>query len=289
MFLVFVSLWYVSVNAQQSVPIEETPEDAVIVYESMNDSIDLARNFHDYYPDLPVHYPADDLYTCFDTAETHYPCFDFSNMQDTLMIVLTDSLSAYAHPFCERITSHFGKRRFRYHYGTDVDLARGDSLRAAFDGMVRIQRKSSSYGYVVVIRHLNGLETLYAHMSKILVRTDQKVKAGEVIGLGGNTGRSYGSHLHFEMRYIGAPLNPEDIIDFDSCRLKQDTLWLNAWHFRYLKEVAELRKAKYHRIRSGDTLSHLAVRYGTTITRICRLNGINRNTILQIGKTLRVR
>jgi len=265
-------------------------EKEIIIIESMNDSVDIAHNFYDYYDSLSIYFPADTLYSCFDNEETHYPLVDFSQKTDTTLIVLTDnSHYKYHHPFCGRVTSKFGKRRYRYHFGTDVDLVTGDTLYCAFDGMVRITRLSSSYGYVVVVRHLNGLETLYAHLSRILVDTDQVLKAGDVIGLGGNTGRSYGSHLHFEIRFLGAPINPQDIIDFDHCCLKNDSLFLSGFNFRYLAEIEEMKKAKYHRIRSGDTLSHIAGRYHTSISRICTLNGISRNTILRIGRSLRVR
>ncbi|MFC1732330.1 peptidoglycan DD-metalloendopeptidase family protein, partial [candidate division KSB1 bacterium] len=239
---------------------------------------------------LSIYFPADNIYSNFDNEETHYPAIDFSNKTDTTLLILADNNTySYYHPFCGRVTSKFGKRRYRYHFGIDVDLVTGDTLYCAFDGMVRITKISPSYGHVVVVRHLNGLETLYAHLSKILVDTDQLLKAGDVIGLGGNTGRSYGSHLHFEIRYLGAPINPQDIIDFDHCCLKRDSLFLSGYNFRYLAEIKELKKAKYHRIRSGDTLSRLAGKYHTSISRLCALNGISRNTILRIGRSLRVR
>ena len=141
---------------------------------------------------------------------------DFSNKTDTTEIILADGNTyQFCPPIVGEVTSKFGMRKYRYHYGTDIDLNTGDTVHCAFDGMVRIAKHSDSYGYVVVVRHLNGLETLYAHLSKILVDDDQILRAGDVIGLGGNTGRSYGSHLHFEVRYLGAPINPQDIINFN--------------------------------------------------------------------------
>ena len=262
----------------------------LVVFESLNDSTDLAHNFYNYYDSLSVYFPADNIYENFNNEETHYPAVDFSHKTDTTMIVLIDDNAYhYCHPFKGEVTSKFGMRKYRYHYGTDINLNTGDTVHCAFDGMVRIAKHSDSYGYVVVVRHLNGLETLYAHLSKILVDQDQRLRAGDVIGLGGNTGRSFGSHLHFEVRYLGAPINPQDIIDFNHYKLISDTLELTAYNFRYLDEIKELKKAQYHRIRSGDTLSRLAVRYHTSISRICHLNGISRNTILRIGRSLRVR
>jgi murein DD-endopeptidase MepM/ murein hydrolase activator NlpD len=140
------------------------------------------------------------------------------------------------------------------------------------------------YGKVVVVRHNNGLETLYAHLSRLNVKQGDWVEAGDAVGLGGSTGRSTGPHLHFEVRYLGEPINPNQIINFTEGRLLNDTLNLNASHFSYLKEA---RAIKYHRIRSGDTLSGIARRYGTTITKLCQLNGMRSNSTLRIGKSLR--
>jgi len=176
-------------------------------------------------------------------------------------------------------------RRGRYHYGIDVKLYTKDSVFNAFDGIVRVSKYSKTYGHVVVVRHFNGLETLYSHLSKRLVTPNQPVRSGEVLGLGGNTGRSYGSHLHFEVRYFGEPINPNDIIDFENFCVKNDTLYLNQQNFEYLIEA---RKAKYYTIRSGDTLSKIARRHGTTIRTLCRLNNMKETTILRIGRRLRV-
>ena len=126
------------------------------------------------------------------------------------------------------VTSHYGYRRSfrRQHYGTDIKVFVGDTIRAAFSGKVRVvadQGRRKGYGKYVVIRHPNGLETVYGHLSKHLVKPDQIVKAGEVIGLGGNTGRSTGSHLHFETRFLGQFINPEKL--FDSWTRTPTTVW----------------------------------------------------------------
>lgn len=113
------------------------------------------------------------------------------------------------------ITSNFGRRWGRMHKGLDIKVYTGDTIRAAFDGKVRMaQYEANGYGNYVVIRHNNGLETIYGHMSKHLVRENQEVKAGTPIGLGGNTGRSTGSHLHFETRLCGVALDPALMFDF---------------------------------------------------------------------------
>lgn len=222
--------------------------------------------------------------------EIHDRKYDFYNVQDTNLIVLADTFGCgYSHPVNNRVTSHFGVRKWRFHYGTDVKLTTGDPVYAAFDGIVRISKYSKTYGNVVVIRHDNGLETLYAHLSKRLVDADSLVHSGETIGLGGNTGRSYGAHLHFEVRYFDEAIDPEQFIDFENYCLKSDTLLLNKEHYKYKEQVAELEKIVFHTIRKGDTLSHLSCKYGTSVSAICALNGMSRNKVLRIGQKIRVR
>ena len=115
-----------------------------------------------------------------------------------------------------KINSPFGPRWGRQHKGIDVKVYTGDTIYAAFDGKVRITKyNAGGWGYYVVIRHPNGLETLYGHLSKQLVRENQIVHAGEPIGLGGSTGDSTGSHLHFETRLLGQAVNPALMFDFE--------------------------------------------------------------------------
>lgn len=126
-------------------------------------------------------------------------------------------LRGFAMPTPSRkITSNFGPRWGRQHKGIDIKVYTGDTIYAAFDGKVRITKfNAGGWGYYVVIRHPNGLETLYGHLSKQLVREDQIVRAGEPIGLGGSTGASTGSHLHFETRLLGEAINPAFMFDFE--------------------------------------------------------------------------
>jgi murein DD-endopeptidase MepM/ murein hydrolase activator NlpD len=193
----------------------------------------------------------------------------------------------YAHPFANYVTSRFGLRGNRWHYGTDVKLRTGDTVKCAFDGIVRvIQFDRRGYGHVVVVRHHNGLETLYGHLSKVTVKVNEPIKAGDQVGLGGNTGRSTGPHLHFEIRYYGEPFNPEYIIDFDNYVLRSDTLMLTRDNFEYL---TELRRTVYYTVRKGDTLSGIARRHGTTVSNLCGLNGIKSTTVLSVGRSIIVR
>lgn len=187
----------------------------------------------------------------------------------------------------QEINSKYGLRRYRWHHGLDIDLEVGMPIYASFDGVVRIAKYNrGGYGYYVMLRHKNGLETLYGHLKTYYVKEGQEVRAGQLIGLGGNTGRSSGPHLHFETRYQGHSFDPTYIFDFDNGTIRAKDFTLTPNHYKRL--VARL-SAKYHRIRSGNTLGGLARRYGTSIRRICQLNGISRRTILRVGRSLRVR
>jgi len=223
------------------------------------------------------------------TDDIHFRKFDFSNVKDTLSIVLNDSTDHYTQPFKGEVTSEFGRRRWRYHYGTDIDLVKGDTVRSAFGGIVRVSTYSKTYGHVVVVRHYNGLETLYAHLSKRLVTSDSIIPTGTPLGLGGNTGHSFGSHLHFEVRYFDEPLDPRDVISFEDFTTLNDTLSISQCNFAYKDELKIMGAIKYHRVRSGNTLGHIARKYGTSVSKLCRLNGIKSTSILQIGQRIRVR
>ncbi|MPM49069.1 hypothetical protein SDC9_95797 [bioreactor metagenome] len=206
---------------------------------------------------------------------------DLKDMKDTVKL----DLSGYVPPITKHVTSDFGFRRWRFHYGIDLKVEKGDSVLCAFDGTVRLTRRDRrGYGYFVLVRHFNGLETLYGHLARITVNPGDTIKAGVPVGLGGNTGRSTGYHLHFELRYLGNPLNPNDLIDFQSCCTKNNILQLNASHFSYKKEIDKIR---FWKVRRGDTLGRIAMRTGVSISKLCKLNGIKRSTKLRIGRNLR--
>jgi len=228
--------------------------------------------------------PFFDEYCYWSSDKVHPYKVDLSKMSDTIPLELAYDECDYAHSVCGKINSDFGYRRNRFHYGVDVDLNTGDDVLASFEGIVRVAKYDPTYGRVVVIRHQNGLETLYAHLSKFTVKPGDHVQAGDLIALGGNSGRSTGPHLHFEVRYLGEPINPHNIIDFKNGVLLLDTLQLNGEHYAYLKEI---RKRKYYRVRSGDSLSRIGYNKGVSISKLCKLNGISRNSILQIGQRLR--
>ena len=235
----------------------------------------------------------DSNFAIFDSMSVNPYSFKGEKFSDTIPISLYeddlgDTVLPWSMPLNRSIiNSDFGLRHYKWHYGTDLDLVIGDSVFACFDGVVRISKfNAGGYGNYVMLRHHNGLETLYGHMTERLVQVGQHVKAGDLIGWGGNTGRSSGPHLHFEVRYHGEALNPNNLYDFSAHKLKGSVYTVTPKDFKYIKD---LRAAKYHRIRSGDTLSGLAIRYHTSVRRICQLNRISTRTVLRLGKTLRVR
>lgn len=214
------------------------------------------------------------------------------------------------------VTSNFGWRWGRNHKGLDIKVYIGDTIRAAFSGKVRIVRyERGGYGNYVVIRHNNGLETIYAHMSKNLVKENQLVRAGEAIGLGGNTGRSTGSHLHFETRLCGVALNPALMFDFREQDVTGDYYVYNKDTYEEeSREATRLRgnignggytddevkgidnseknskfegKVLYHKVASGETLESIARKYGVSVDEICRLNRIRKTMRIRAGQILR--
>ena len=218
--------------------------------------------------------------------------FDYRRMSDTARVVLRDSLKKRIFVFpldadSISISSPFGLRKSFWHYGMDIRLHRRDTVRCAFDGMVRvIQNDRHGYGKVVVVRHPGQIETLYGHLSKTLVTCGLRVKAGDAVGLGGSTGRSTGPHLHFELRYRGEPFDPNCIVDFENGALKADTLVLTKDNFAYLAEAHSTVTCVVCR---GETLGSIARRHGTTVSKLCALNGIKPRTVLRVGRKIIIR
>ena len=252
-------------------------------------------------------FPSHDLYTSWDTNTAHPYNFNQAFKEDSVTIVLTQGEdNCFVLPYKGGLTSLFGWRKYRPHYGTDIDLETGDSVVSCFDGMVRVAKYYQGYGNCVIIRHSNGLETVYGHMSKLLVESGQKVNAGSLIGLGGNTGHSYGSHLHFEIRYLGQALDTQDFIDYEKGELKSNCFVLRkvdvenkydlrALHTRHKSDLMARKKGgKYpvkggsYKVRSGDTLGTIAKRKGTTIKALCRKNGLKPTSKLRVGQRLKV-
>jgi murein DD-endopeptidase MepM/ murein hydrolase activator NlpD len=178
-------------------------------------------------------------------------------------------------------------RGWRWHHGVDLDLNTGDPVYASFDGVVRIKRyERGGYGNFVVLRHSNGLETLYAHLSKQILQVGDTVSAGQLIGLGGSTGRSTGPHLHYEVRYNGYAFDPKYIYDFEQGTIISNIFYLSPNHFQHLLNQ---RQTVSHIVKRGDTLSRIARKYRTSVQQLMKLNGLSASTILRPGRRVRVR
>jgi murein DD-endopeptidase MepM/ murein hydrolase activator NlpD len=230
-----------------------------------------------------------EYFTTWDSRNVNPYEIDAAKFADTVSLLLFDTLaqSGWSPPLAKtEVTSNFGFRGYRWHYGTDIRLSTGDSVRTVFDGIVRMKKYDPrGYGYYVLVRHKNGLETLYGHLSKQMVEVGDEIRAGQVIGLGGSTGRSSGPHLHFEFRYQGNPVNPTDVYDFKQNALSADSLVISPETFTYVKEA---RKIHFHKVRRGDTLSGISRRYGVPINKLCSLNRIKKTSVLRVGQRIRI-
>ena len=254
--------------------------------------------------------PAEDLYDEWDNKYAHRE----TALPDSFRISLND----YCMPTTSRVlTSNFGARWGRQHKGLDIKVYIGDTIRAAFSGKVRIVRyEGRGYGKYVVIRHYNGLETIYGHMSKQLVTEDQEVRAGDPIGLGGNTGRSTGSHLHFETRLCGVALNPALMFDFRNQDVVDDYYMFRKSTYQKESAVAtrlrgvgglgfsaedsdeeelavvsparqDVRTSRLHKVKPGETLYAIARKCHTTVDVLMRMNHLKKTSKIKPGQILK--
>lgn len=324
LLLIVVSTGF-SVNAQKIVDTVDTPNGPMVVYDNRTWQYIADLEFNGVmnqrlYDELVL-----DTSINFIQSWDHEVCYtselqnDPSMLKDTIWICVEDEFSeGFFMPFNGVITSSFGIRKGKNHNGTDIDLHTGDTVKAAWSGKIRYAKyNEGGFGNLVIIRHDNGLETFYAHLDQHLVVPNMEVKAGDPIGLGGNTGHSFGSHLHFEVRFYDIPIDPEKIIDFGKQEVRDENLLVHENIFKrgysnsgsndrhYVApnvepghdqpSVAAMQSSsssssskKYYRIKSGDTLTSIARTHRTTVAKLCQLNGIKESAILQIGRNLRV-
>lgn len=249
------------------------------------DTVETDNHVCDHFEDIM---PADNFYEQWDTEVVHYygqrTIEQFAN---TRLILAHNSNCDFFFPVPNgRITSKFGPRgrRGRMHKGIDVDLETGDAVYAAFEGKVRYAMYNESYGNCVVIRHPNGLETYYAHLDKIAVKSGDYVQAGDYLGPGGNTGRSRGSHLHFEIRFLGVAIDPFTLIKESEYKLALETFVVN-----YKSEkVASIRTTeKYHLVQPGDDLQRIAELYCVPVAVLRELNPVTEDMMLALDSKIR--
>ncbi|MBX3165670.1 MAG: peptidoglycan DD-metalloendopeptidase family protein [Bacteroidetes bacterium] len=250
-------------------------------------------------------FPSHDLYDNWNTDKVHPYNFNEAFKEDSITLTLIQPEDCgFSMPHKGNyLTSLYGWRKYRPHYGTDIRLTTGDSIVSVFDGMVRYAKYCYGYGNCVVVRHRNGLETVYAHLSKILVKPGDSVEAGNLLGRGGNTGRSTGPHLHFEIRYLGQALDTQDFIDYEKGNLKSNTFTvrktdvenkydLRALHARHLQDLygkdGYAGKSGYYKVRKGDTLGAIARRNGTTVKALCQKNKLKPTSVLRVGQRIRI-
>ncbi len=271
-------------------------------------------------------FPADDLYkNLWNCTNIKYPKTEFARKNDTIVFTLVEPEDhPFVQPFKGKVISKFGPRHGRMHTGTDIKLNLGDSVRCAFDGKVRLAQRFSGYGNMVLVRHKNGIETVYAHLKKINVKVNDIVKAGDLIGLGGRTGRATTEHLHFETRIFGDPFDSNKYIDLENFALRTNKIYYkNKEIFIDIDKIkgdkvvpppvlasrndslnnnnknqiaAKAAPAKKddqgfveHVIRSGDNLWTIAKKYNTTVKDICEINKITVNQILKVGTIIFIR
>lgn len=236
------------------------------------------------------------------STQIKYPVNTLPGKNDTITITLNEPGDHdFVLPVKGQLLSKFGKRGRRMHTGTDIRLNSGDTVLCAFDGRVRLAKKFSGYGNLVLVRHNNGLETIYAHLKSIKVKVNDTIRAGDLIGLGGRTGRATCNHLHFETRLFGEPFDSNKYIDFASGDLKSDKIFyknkqfvidLNDLNNKPIPEnkptLASTGGATKHVIRKGDNLWTIAKKYNTTVKHLCTANKITAQKTLKVGSVLRI-
>jgi LysM repeat protein len=307
----------VSVLAQKTNTLIPTENDEIKIEDEI-DSLEIAHE--------EIFSPADELYkNLWNCTNIKYPGINFIDRNDTLIIALIGiDDKPYVHPHPGKVISKYGPRSGRMHTGTDIKLQSGDPVLCAFDGKVRLAKRFSGYGNLVLVRHNNGLETIYAHLKSISVKVGDQVSAGELIGLGGRTGRATTDHLHFETRIFGEPFDSEKYIDFESQILKVDQVYyknklvtttldrlkpdilLNTpiaqTAINNDKKLVESKSSTpdkattatnaesvKHVIKKGDNLWNISQRYNTTVKSICEANKISPRQTLRVGTALIIR
>jgi LysM repeat protein len=259
-----------------------------VLFVMINNQLDTLRNSYpkNQFNDGFTFFPAHRFYGSWNTRML-FPYPDSLYKADTLIdIDLSSAISGpFVYPFDGAFTSGYGWRDSAFHRGIDIDLNRGDTVKAAFTGMVRFAGKQGGYGNVVIIRHYNGLETVYAHLWKIKVKPGDIVTSGQLVGLGGNTGHSTGTHLHFEIRFRGVAINPAYFININERKLINEKVALVRTKQGYAVRPHNLA---FHIVQRGDNITKIAQQYGRSVKEIRAYNGWEGNVKLKQGQLIRI-
>lgn len=259
------------------------------------DSLKIFSNFNTFYlPDKIdsfIEAPAYELYLFWDTLNFNPYKTNIEFFNNYYIVDL--QYDKFSFPLISNnLSSKFGWRGKRFHSGVDITIKKGDTVYAVMEGKVRFAKYYKGYGNVVVIRHSNGLESIYAHLSKILIKNNEYIDSGTPIGLGGATGKTTGPHLHFEFRFLGIPIDPSFIIDFNNMDLSTTFLIINK-DIICPKKKHKLKKPhysyEYHTIKKGDNLYKIAKQYNTTIYHLQKINNLKPNSILKINQKIRIK
>ena len=276
-----------SVIAEESFNIDWAPTNKVV---KISDQIQIDS----------VCVTAFEYYSKWDSQNVDIYDFETTQIKDSLYLTLynLEVGESWNMPLVKTTaTSGYGPRWGRIHWGIDLSLRTGEAIYTTYDGIVRVKGYDRyGWGKYYVVRHKNGLETLYGHLSKHLTEIGDEVQAGDLLGHGGSTGRSTGPHLHYEVRYQGKAFNPNQIFDFQNMEPTTRVLAITKGLFNLYGKSrvgpngsTSSRSAAYHRVKSGDTLGAIARRYRVSVSQITRLNGISSNSILRIGQNLRIK
>ncbi|CAN5149246.1 hypothetical protein BH09BAC5_BH09BAC5_10920 [soil metagenome] len=231
-------------------------------------------------------YPASRFYGSWDTKHI-FPYSDslYKCETNTELDLSPATCGDFTFPIIGPITSPYGWRDTAFHRGVDIDLNRGDTVRCAFSGMVRFAGKNGGYGNMVIVRHYNGLETVYAHLWKIKVKPGDIVNSGQLLGLGGSTGHSTGTHLHFETRFRGIAIDPAYFVSYTSHTLVTEHVNLVRTKQGYaVRPVGEA----FHVVVRGENYSKIAQHYGISITELKAYNGWDGYVRLKVGMKIRI-
>ncbi len=294
-FLIFCISLLTSINAFSQRRLKDIMSLPDPIKIEINNDISIDSIVKKERPDITSKYWSNTVYNPYKNATIKFP----------LKLEFEDS--TYSSPIRKKkvVTSRYGWRRGRAHEGIDIDLVTGDSLFAMFDGIVRMSRYTSGHGRTVVVRHYNGLETVYAHLSKYGVKENDTILKGEYIGKGGASGNARGSHLHLVIKHKGIALNPEYLFKFDSeNKVRGKELWVTKkwtqpmFHsskkqskikplFTEEEAIASLiKKRSIYVVRPGDTLYQISRNNDVSIAAICKVNHIRKTSVIRVGQKL---